>query len=135
LNPTSINSHVFPLLKLFADIKLAIREDGLESSKARELNKLSPEKLRLEDEQTYQLRTALTQKVLTQKLSLSEVKQFVYELIKQQNPTGAKDEKKPSLQLVKILQDTAIDMDSPENLQLLLKALQDKIIEVKDLLS
>jgi ParB family transcriptional regulator, chromosome partitioning protein len=135
LNPTSINSHVFPLLKLFVDIKLAIRQDGLESSKARELNKLSPEKLGLGDEPTYQLRTALTQKVLTQKLSLSKVKQFVHELIKQQIPIGAKDEKKPSLQLVKILKDTAIDMDSPENLQLLLKALQDKVAEVKDLLS
>ncbi len=135
LNPTSVNSHVFPLLKLFADIKLAIRQDGLESSKARELNKLSPDKLKLGDEQASQLRMALTQKVLSQKLSLSEVKQFVHELIKQQNPTGAKDEKKPSLRLVKVLQDTAIDMDSPENLQLLLKALQDKVVEVKGLLS
>jgi ParB family transcriptional regulator, chromosome partitioning protein len=135
LNPASINSHVFPLLKLFSDIKLAIREDGLESSKARELNKLSPEKLGLDDEPAWQLRAALTHKVLSQKLSLSEVKQSVHELIKQQNPTGAKEEKKPSLQLVKTLQTTVIEMDSPENLKLLLKALQEKVTEVKTLLS
>jgi ParB family transcriptional regulator, chromosome partitioning protein len=74
LNPLSINSNVFPLLKLEDDLKEVIRTDGLESSKARELNKLSSSKLRVSNEEAISLRKEITQKVIDEKLSLKEIK-------------------------------------------------------------
>jgi ParB family transcriptional regulator, chromosome partitioning protein len=74
LNPLSINSNVFPLLKLEDDLIDVIRIDGLESSKARELNKLSSSKLKVSEEEALTLRKELTQKVLDEKLSLKEIK-------------------------------------------------------------
>jgi ParB family transcriptional regulator, chromosome partitioning protein len=134
LNPATVNSHVLPLLKLFPDIKAAIRQDGLESSKAREVNRLSPDRLDTSDDSALAMRQGLTQKVVSQKLSLSEVKQAVHQLIEQHNPTQSNRNKTASAQLASTLKNTVIDMDQPDDLKILLKALQAKITEVKGLL-
>ncbi len=135
LNPATVNSHVLPLLKLFPDIKESIRQDGLESSKAREVNRLSPDKLDTSDSSALKIRQGLTQKIISQKLALSEVKQAVHQLLEQHNPTQNNRNKTASAQLASTLKNTPIDMDQPEDLKILLKALQAKIIEVKGLLA
>lgn len=82
LNPTSIDTNIFPLLKLSKDLKNAIREEGLESSKAKELNKLSATQLKINETQARKVRIQLTEKVIQEKLSLSQTKALVKEILK-----------------------------------------------------
>jgi ParB family transcriptional regulator, chromosome partitioning protein len=84
LNPTSIDTNIFPLLKLSKDLKTAIREEGLESSKAKELNKLSATQLKMNETQARKARIQLTEKVIQEKLSLSQTKALVKEILKKQ---------------------------------------------------
>ncbi|OUC11727.1 MAG: hypothetical protein B0A82_26400 [Alkalinema sp. CACIAM 70d] len=86
LNPVSINSNVFPLLKLAEDLKEVIRTEGLESSKARELNRLSAEKLNQTEEKARQIRQQVTQDVIQNRLSLNETRKLVQQMIQAHNP-------------------------------------------------
>jgi ParB family transcriptional regulator, chromosome partitioning protein len=86
LNPLSVNSNVFPLLKLADDLKEVIRTEGLESSKARELNRLSADKLHQPEKVTLKIRKAITDKVVREKLSFSATRTLVNQLIQQYNP-------------------------------------------------
>lgn len=86
LNPLSVNSNVFPLLKLADDLKEVIRTEGLESSKARELNRLSADKLHQPEKATLKIRKATTDKVVQEKLSFSATRTLVNQLIQQYNP-------------------------------------------------
>ena len=86
LNPLSVNSNVFPLLKLADDLKEVIRTEGLESSKARELNRLSADKLHQPEKATLKIRKATTDKVVQEKLSFSATRTLVNQLLQQYNP-------------------------------------------------
>jgi ParB family chromosome partitioning protein len=83
LNPTSIDTNIFPLLKLSKDLKTAIREEGLEGSKAKELNKLSATQLKIDEAQARKVRIQLTDKIIQEKLSLSQTKALVKETLNQ----------------------------------------------------
>jgi ParB family transcriptional regulator, chromosome partitioning protein len=82
LNPLSINSNVFPLLKLEDDLKDVIRLDGLESSKARELNKLCSSKLGVSEDDAKAIRKKLTQRAVDEKLSLKQIKDIINERLR-----------------------------------------------------
>ena len=83
LNPASIDANIFPMLSLAEDIKAAIRS-GLKGVHAIALQKLSAKNLALTDEVAQSIRVNTTQKVMTEKLSVSDTRKLVSEVIASQ---------------------------------------------------
>ncbi len=77
LHPGSIDSNVFPTLKLPDDLKQLIQTTGLEISKLNELKKLSAERLQLSEAEAIDLRRQLGSVMVQEKLKLSEVKTLI----------------------------------------------------------
>lgn len=80
-NPASINTNVFPLLKLPQDLQQVIREQGLESTKAKELAKLSAATLNMDEDAASKIRSAVAHRVIEEARSRSKTRDFVKELI------------------------------------------------------
>lgn len=74
LNPVSVNSNVFPLLNLPADLQSVIRAEGLEGSKVLELKRISGRSLNVKEDQATDMRISLTQEALQQRLSLDKIR-------------------------------------------------------------
>ncbi|MBD2472293.1 ParB/RepB/Spo0J family partition protein [Nostoc sp. FACHB-145] len=135
LNPVSINNNIFPLLKVAEDLKVIIRSEGLESSKIRELNKLSAEQLKIDESQATAIRTQITQRVVQEKLSLSQTKTLVKQTLEQYNASNnkAKHEK----QIDKTIKDIeSINLKSlePTRLSKLHQVLQKTLHEIETLM-
>lgn len=135
LNPISINNNILPLLKLADDLKVAVRAEGLEASKARELNKLSSEQLNVSEEQALVIRTQATQTVSQKSMSLNQTRALIQDLIRQYN-TGTPDltqaqRTNKALQNIKSI--TVPELD-PSRLKELRQILKDKLGEIETLL-
>jgi ParB family transcriptional regulator, chromosome partitioning protein len=81
LHPASINKHILPLLKVADDVKAAIREYGIEGSKAKQIDRLTPEYLGQSDEDALKIRAEVIQQITEDKLSLIETKMLVEDTI------------------------------------------------------
>lgn len=133
LNPNSIKAHVFPLLSLPNDLKQAIREVGVESSKARELNKLSAESLGVDRDHAAEIRSQIIQKVVGEKLSLSQIKTLVRDTLTQQSP--ALDPSNQQIaKTVKRIETISVDGLESTQLKEVRQALQKKLKEIDALL-
>lgn len=132
LNPNSIKAHVFPLLSLPNDLKQAIRETGIETSKVRELSKLSAGVLGIEDDQAAELRSQMVQKVVEEKLSLSQVKTLVKDMLSQQTSTDPVSQQ--IAKAVKRIEAISIDGLEATQLKEVRQALQRKVKEIDALL-
>lgn len=128
LNPLSINSNVFPLLKLSSDLANAIRVDGLESSKAREINKISAEKLGITHSKAKKLRSGLTTQVIKDRLALTKTKLLVNEIL--QKHLNTKTPKKNHKQIKIVSSLVVSDIKELTTLKALKKALNEKLKEV-----
>lgn len=134
LNPVTINNTVFPLLTLPEDLKQAINSEGLESSKAKELNKLSGQQLNLDENKTLEIRREVLRKVIEQKLSLNEVKGLVNQVIvkytqKSHTPSSVS-------RLAKAIQEAEIKrIQDPKELKALEEVLQKKLAEIQSALA
>lgn len=134
LNPITINNTVFPLLNIASDLKQIIKTEGLEASKARELNRLSIEQLNLDETAALQVRSSATQKTIQSKLSLNQVKALVNKII-------ATHRQKPSFnpsvlaKLTQTIQQTKIDPTNPEELKALQNVLEEKLAEIQRIFS
>ena len=135
LNPVTVNTNIFPLLKLAEDLKEAIQTLGLESSKSRELNRLTSNNLKLEETKATKIRKKLTQQVINQRISLTEVKNQVNQLIQQYNPKQKKQNSGGAAQVILLLKNTDLSSDSMDDLTTLLVALQEKTIEVQAIIN
>lgn len=135
LNPVTVNTNIFPLLKLAEDLKEAIQTLGLESSKSRELNRLTSNNLKLEETKATKIRKKLTQQVIDQRISLTEVKNQVNQLIQQYNPKQKKQNSGGAAQVILLLKNTDLSSDSMDDLTTLLVALQEKTIEVQAIIN
>lgn len=135
LNPVTVNTNIFPLLKLAEDLKEAIQTLGLESSKSRELNRLTSNNLKLEETKATKIRKKLTQQVIDQRISLTEVKNQVNQLIQQYNPKQKKQKSGGAAQVILLLKNTDLSSDSMDDLTTLLVALQEKTIEVQAIIN
>ena len=71
------------LLGLSEDLKVIIRQEGLEGSKARELNRLNSKYLNLEESDAQNVREIVTSQAIQQDLSLIEIKKLVDDTIRQ----------------------------------------------------
>lgn len=135
LNPVSINNNIFPLLKLTEDLKNAIRSEGLESSKVRELNKLSSEQLKVDETEAVAIRTQITQRVVQEKLSLSQTRTLVKQTLLQHNAPDSKAKQDNQMdKTIKTIQ--LIDLKALERTRLaeLHQALQEKLQEIETLM-
>jgi ParB family transcriptional regulator, chromosome partitioning protein len=135
LNPVTVNTNIFPLLKLAEDLKEAIQTLGLESSKSRELNRLTSNNLKVEELKATEIRKNLTQQVINQRLSLTEVKNQVNQLIQQYNPKQQKHKSDGIAQVILVLKETDLSSDSVDDLTTLLAILQAKTIEVQAMIN
>jgi ParB family transcriptional regulator, chromosome partitioning protein len=129
LNPNSVKAHVFPLLNLPDDLKQAIRQVGIEPSKARELNKLSSEFLGGTDDNALKIRSQMLQKVIEEKLSLSQIKTLVKDTLSQPDPTINVANQQMS-RMVKRIETIRIDGLESADLKEVRQALQKKLKEI-----
>jgi ParB family transcriptional regulator, chromosome partitioning protein len=135
LNPVTVNTNIFPLLKLAEDLKEAIQTLGLESSKSRELNRLTPNNLKLDEAKATKIRKTLTQQVIEQRLSLTDIKDQVNQLIQKYNPKQKKNKSGVALQVITMLKEADLSSDSLDNLTTLLTLLNAKAIEIQTLIT
>jgi ParB family transcriptional regulator, chromosome partitioning protein len=133
LNPNSAKAHVFPLLNLPEDLKHAIRQVGIEPSKARELNKLSSEFLGVTDDDALKTRSQMLQKVMEEKLSLSQVKALVKDTLNQPEPTTNTANQQIS-KVIKRIETIGIEGLESTHLKEVRQALQKKLKEIDALL-
>jgi ParB family transcriptional regulator, chromosome partitioning protein len=77
LHPASISKHVLPLLKVADDVKAAIREFGIEGSKAKQIDRLTAKQLGESDQYAQKARADAIQSIVQGKFSLSEAKNLV----------------------------------------------------------
>jgi ParB family chromosome partitioning protein len=134
LNPISINNNIFPLINLVEDLKQVIRQEGLESSKARELNKLSAFQLNIDEEKALLIRTEVTQKVIQEKLSLGDVKRLVSDTLTQYYPQKTAQSNK-MMKLTKTIQDFQVQVADREELISLQNVLSAKLAEIQQVLN
>ncbi|MBO3458485.1 ParB/RepB/Spo0J family partition protein [Aetokthonos hydrillicola Thurmond2011] len=133
LNPISINNNIFPLISLAEDLKQVIRQEGLESSKAREINKLSALQLEVDEAKALVLRKEITQKAIQEKLSLSDIKRLVNDTLAQYSPKKTNQANK-IIKLSKTIQDFQVQTAEKEELMSLQQILVDKLAEIEQAL-
>lgn len=133
LNPNSAKAHVFPLLTLPDDLKQAIRQVGIEPSKARELNKLSAESLGVTDDNAFKIRSQILQKVVGEKLSLSQIKTLVKDTLSQPAPAINLASRQIS-KTVKRIETISVEGLESAHLKEVRQALQKKLKEIDVLL-
>lgn len=81
LNPASTDANIFPMLSLAPDLKTAIRELGLYGVHAIALQKLSAKNLGVTEKKAQSIRVETTKKVIVEKLSASQTRKLVNEVI------------------------------------------------------
>ena len=134
LNPISINNNIFPLLKLANDLKASVRGEGLEASKARELNKLSPEQLNVDEEQALLVRERATQRVMQKSLSLNQTRTLVQNLIQQHDPASKSTQLQKTNKVIESVKAITVkDLDS-SGLKEFRQVLKEKLGEIETLL-
>jgi ParB family transcriptional regulator, chromosome partitioning protein len=135
LHPISISSNVFPLLNLPPDLQAVIRETGLEGSKILAIKRLSPKHLNIKEGAAQKLRDELVQEVMQNQLSLSQIRTWVNQKIRESNPTApevAKENKADvAIQAIQAIAPKRLEKARLVELQ---KALQAKLQEINSLL-
>ncbi|BBD62809.1 ParB-like partition protein (plasmid) [Nostoc sp. HK-01] len=135
LNPVSVNNNIFPLLKVAEDLKVIIRSEGLESSKIRELNKLSAEQLKIDESQARAIRTQITQQVVQEKLSLSQTKILVKQKLEQYNSSNNKVKHEKQIdKTIKDIQSINLKSLEPTRLSKLHQVLKQTLHEIETLM-
>lgn len=134
LNPASINTNIFPLLKLPEDLQASMR-DGLDASKARELAKLTHKRLGVNLDELVGIRKELACNAIQQQWSLSHLKQKMQTVIRERsNVDLAASKFDRAIQQVQSLKITMEDGVEQSHLKLLERTLQEKLKEVRSLM-
>ena len=98
-NPASVASNIFPILAISDDLKAVIQSTGLESSKAREINKLTATALNVREPVAQRIRIQTAEQVVEEEKSLSATRELVKQLLQQHNPALVQ----PDIQAEKII--------------------------------
>ncbi len=133
LNPASVNANIIPLLKLPEDIQDAMCK-GLEASKAKEVAKLTAQRLQVDERQVITLRQTIAQEALDQQWSLATLQKRIQKEIQNSVPTPVAPIVERTIQRVKALKIEAEDGVDLADLKQIEKALQEKIAEVRKLI-
>lgn len=135
LHPATVNSHVFSLLKLADDLKVAIREEGIEPRKAKEIGRLTFDRLQITEDEACRLRVDLMQQAIQEKMSLAAVQASVNTLIQQYAPnTKSLKDITPLGKLTQALKTIDLTDATPEALKELQIQLKETLKEVKGML-
>jgi ParB family transcriptional regulator, chromosome partitioning protein len=132
LHPGSVNNNIMPLLKLTDDLKQVIRQESLEGSKARELNKLAADKLGVSEGKALKVRSEVTQEVVEQKLSLSETRILVEETLRKYR--GTPEKSSAGQRAIKQINQINLDEISADDLLELQEVMQQKLTYLTSLL-
>jgi ParB family transcriptional regulator, chromosome partitioning protein len=130
LNPVSINSNVFPLLKLENDIKEVIQSHGLEPSKAKELNRISSKSLGLDESLVKDIRKEAIKKVIEEKLSVSEIRKLVSEITDRYN--SDKGDRISANKILKSICEIPVEKLCDQDLKDIRKALREKLAVISE---
>ena len=139
LNPASIDANIFPMLSLATDLKAEIRESGLKGVHAMALQKLSAKNLGQTELSAQSIRVNTTQKVIAEKLSGSETRKLVGQVIAfhaKPDPTPPKRVK----QIAKVtgnlqqLSSEMLALAEPSQLIEFQEVLRQKLVEIEGVL-
>ncbi len=132
LNPASIDANIFPMLKLAEELKATIRKEGIDGSKARELDKLSVERLKVDEKTALSIRVGATRQVIEEKYSLSQTRSLVKKLLAQNNPEKTSSKQTAKIdKFVKNIRSVKIAEIEPDTLVILKQVLQEKLQEIE----
>lgn len=126
LHPGSIDSNVFPTLKLPEDLKELIQATGLEISKVNELKKLTADRLLLTEPEAVEIRHRVGKVIVQEKLKLSEAKALVEKKLLEH---GIQIKKKKTI--ADQVRGLKIDKLNPEELAEVRAALEQKLSELQ----
>jgi ParB family chromosome partitioning protein len=131
LNPASIDANIFPMLKLAEDLKATIRQEGIDGSKARELDKLSLERLNVDEKTAKSIRVGATRQVIEEKCSLAQTRSLVKKLLAQNNPEKTRSKQTSKIdKFVRNIRSVNIEKIEPSTLAILKQVLQEKLQEI-----
>ncbi len=131
LNPASVNKNIFPALKLFDELKEAIRGQGLGVHQAMALQRLSPERLKVSLSQAKKLRESALNQVLAETLSVSQTRQLVAELIAHYSRHHHRVANTKVGKLVANVENLAVNQVSRDALESLRSCLRTKLEEIE----
>ncbi|MCC5640688.1 ParB/RepB/Spo0J family partition protein [Nostoc sp. CHAB 5844] len=139
LNPASVDANIFPILTLPEDLKIAIR-GGIKGVHAMALQKLSAKNLGLTEKKAQSIREKTTYKVITEKLSVTDTRKLVAEVLASHSQPVAVHKKanKFVLQTSNRLQQITVEsLRSTEQSQLIefQQLLHQKLAEVEEALN
>ena len=139
LNPASVDANIFPMLSLADDLKSAIREQGLKGVHAIALSKLSVKNLGVSEEKAKEIRVKTTQQVISEKLSASQTRKLVGEVIAEEalpNSTSTAKTKPVSVETSRLqkLSIESLQAADPEQLVEFQEVLRQKLAEIEAVL-
>jgi ParB family transcriptional regulator, chromosome partitioning protein len=119
------------MLKLAEDLKATIRKEGIDGSKARELDKLSAERLNVDEKKALKIRVTATRQVIEEKYSLAQTRSLVNKLLAQNNPEKTRSKQTAKIdKFVKNIRSVKIEKIEPSALAILKQVLQEKLQEI-----
>jgi ParB family transcriptional regulator, chromosome partitioning protein len=125
LHPATISKHVLPLLKVVDDVKAAIREFGIEGSKAKQIDRLTAKQLGESDQYAQKARAEAIQSIVQGKFSLSEAKNLVDGTISSHTNSTSITKPNRVIQITGKVNQLLADIESAEELADLESALKE----------
>lgn len=136
LNPASINTNIFPMLGLAADLKQAMRTQGLGGIQAIAVQRCNAKALAIKEAEAKKVRAKLVKRILQEKLSVAKTRALVSSEISSYQKEQAKGST-PSraTSMIRQVQEIAIDNMEQQELEALKVALASKLHEIESMLS
>jgi ParB family chromosome partitioning protein len=137
LNPTSVKANLLSMLALPADLKQAIRDQGLKGAHALALASLSAKSLKIAERQATKERLAATEAVIEQDLTVAKTRELVAQIKAKYLTPEAVESKEITVATKSLekLSPTVIGTANQEHLMELRKVLQQKLAEIDALLA
>lgn len=131
LNPASVKANIFPALKLFDDLKDAIRSQGLGGHQAKILQQLSPKNLGVTDKQALKMRQQVTKVVIEKKLSVADTRVKVKEVLSKKEDSKDAVLDQEARNAIALVEKLKIDKMEKADLEALETKLKEKLKQIR----
>ena len=131
LNPASVKANIFPALKLFDDLKEAIRERGLGGHQAKILQQLSPKNLGGTARQALKMRQQVTKVVIEKKLSVADTRAKVKEVLSNREDREDNTLSVEARKAIALVEKLKIDKMERADLEALETTLKEKLKQIR----
>jgi ParB family chromosome partitioning protein len=137
LNPASVKANLMPMLSLPKDLKAAIREQELKGAHALALTVLSAKTLKTSERQATKERIEATNQVIEQDLTVPKTRELVAKIKAKYVKPEISESKEVTTVVrgVEKLSKSVIVSTSPEQLTELRQILQQKLLEIDEILN